>query len=104
MLSQKTNAGIRQTKCENADETRKRLELLFHRSFNPEGLDDVALDRRETARFIADKTRILRLATNAAGLRTLTWMIENAFYEAYSNAQSKKTEAVEFVSSSANLQ
>lgn len=97
MYQQKMNTKIAGVKVENAEETRKRLEILFGRSFAPEVLNEVALDKRETARFIADKARILRLAANAGGFQALTWMIENIFYEAYGHAQSRKSESIEFV-------
>jgi hypothetical protein len=104
MYKQSAGPKITKQKAVGADETRKRLEILYLKSFDPAALDDVTLDRRETARFIAEKLRILRLAAGAGGLRTLTWMIENSFYEAYGLAQSKKSDSIEFVSSLAELQ
>lgn len=92
------------SKLLGAAETHKRLEQLFYTAFNPEIFEGMFLDKRETARFIAEKVRILRIAANASGLRTLTFMIENTFYEAYSNAQSRKSENIEFVSATTGLQ
>jgi hypothetical protein len=86
------------------DETRKHLEMLLHKSFDPAVFDGMQLDKREVARFLAEKVRILRLASIAGGLRELTWMIENAYYEAYTAGQTNKSEGLEFSSPPQNLQ
>lgn len=90
-------AAISKAKLLDSAETRKHLEVMFHKACDPDVFDGISLDKRETARFIAEKLRVIRVAANASGLRTLTWMIENTFYEAYSNAQSRKSEGIDFV-------
>ena len=86
------------------DESRKHLDMLLHKPFDPAVFDGIQLDKREVARFIAEKVRILRIASIASGLRGLTWMIENAYYEAYTAGQANKSEGLEFTSPPQGLQ
>ena len=85
-------------------ESRKRLDVLFHKSFDPQALTGIRLDKREVARFIAEKTRILNVAAVSGGLPSLSWLIENVFYEAYVKAQAGRNENVEFSCISEKLQ
>lgn len=67
----------------DAAATRSRLDMMLSRSFDPEVLGDHRLHPVETARFIADQTRKLRLAAIRSGHTGLVWMIESVYYEAY---------------------
>jgi hypothetical protein len=73
----------------DAATTRARLELIWGRSFDPEALGTHRLHPAETARFIADQMRKLRLAALRSGHTALLWMIESAYYEAYTQGCSK---------------
>lgn len=96
--------GASYKKIESADQTRRRLDMLFNKAFDSEAFEGIRLDKREVARFVAEKVRVLRLATNASGLRSLTWMIENTFYEAYCTAQRSKSESINFINPQDNIQ
>lgn len=74
----------------DAAETRARLELMWGRAFDPEALGTQRLHPAETARFIADQMRKLRIAALRAGHSSLVWMIESAYYEAYTVGCSKQ--------------
>lgn len=63
--------------------TRARLEMMWSRAFDPESMGAHRLHAAETARFIADQARKLRLAALRAGLTGLVWMVESVYYEAY---------------------
>jgi hypothetical protein len=67
----------------DAATTRSRLELMLNRAFDPESLDTHRLHPAETARFIAEQSRKLRLAALQSGHAGLMWMIEGVYYEAY---------------------
>ncbi|WP_146256051.1 hypothetical protein [Aestuariivirga litoralis] len=67
----------------DAAATRTRLELMMNRAFDPESLGSHRLHPAETARFIAEQTRKLRLAALRSGHSALVWMIESVYYEAY---------------------
>lgn len=67
----------------DAATTRSRLELIWSRSFDPEALGKSRLHPEETARFIADQMRKLRIAALQSGQTSLVWMIESSYYEAY---------------------
>lgn len=67
----------------DAATTRTRLELIWGRAFDPEALGSNRLHPTETARFIADQMRKLRLAALQSGHTALVWMIESVYYEAY---------------------
>jgi len=73
----------------DAATTRTRLELMWGRSFDPESMGAHRLHPAETARFIADQMRKLRLAALQSGHSALVWMIESAYYEAYTHGCSK---------------
>lgn len=68
----------------DAEATREELDHLLERGFNPEALRREPLHPIETARFIAEQARKLRLAALRSGSHRLIWMIENLYYEAYS--------------------
>ena len=70
--------------------TRQRLEAMFGRAFDPESLGNSRLHPVETARFIAEQSRKLRLAALRSGQSALVWMIESVYYEAYTVGCSKK--------------
>ena len=67
----------------DAATTRTRLEIMLGRAFDPESMGSHRLHPEETARFIAEQTRKLRLAALRAGQSGLVWMIEGVYYEAY---------------------
>jgi hypothetical protein len=67
----------------DAAATRARLESMLARTFDPESLGHNRLHPSETARFIAEQTRKLRLAALRSGHSALVWMIESVYYEAY---------------------
>lgn len=67
----------------DAAATRARLDLMLNRAFDPESLGSNRLHPTETARFIADQMRKLRLAAMRSGQSALVWMIESVYYEAY---------------------
>lgn len=73
----------------DAATTRTRLELMWGRAFDPESMGAHRLHPAETARFIADQMRKLRLAALQSGHSALVWMIESAYYEAYTMGCSK---------------
>lgn len=56
---------------------------MWGRAFEPESLGAHHLHPAETARFIADQMRKLRLAALQSGHTALVWMIESSYYEAY---------------------
>ena len=74
----------------DAATTRARLELMWGRSFDPEAMGTNRLHPAETARFIADQMRKLRIAALRSGHSALVWMIESAYYEAYAQGCSKQ--------------
>ena len=74
----------------DAAATRTRLEMMWGRSFDPESLGSQHLHPAETARFIADQMRKLRLGALRSGHSALVWMIESAYYEAYAMGCSKQ--------------
>lgn len=63
--------------------TRTRLEAMLNRAFDPESMGANRLHAGETARFIAEQARKLRLAALRSELTGLVWMIESVYYEAY---------------------
>lgn len=67
----------------DAATTRARLEQMLGRAFDPEVMGTHRLHPAETARFIAEQTRKLRLAALRSGQSALVWMIEGVYYEAY---------------------
>jgi hypothetical protein len=67
--------------------TKKAIHDLFARPFDSEALEGVSLDAREVAKFVAETTRVLRLAAMAGGLRGITYMIEMTFYEAFAQSR-----------------
>lgn len=73
----------------DASSTRTFLEELMQKSFDPELLPHRPLHSVETARFIAEQSRKLRVAAIASGQTSLTWMIENLYYEAYTKGCSR---------------
>ena len=73
----------------DAAATRTRLELMLSRAFDPESIGAHRLHPTETARFIADQCRKLRLAALRSGQSALVWMIESVYYEAYTLGCSK---------------
>ena len=73
----------------DAATTRTRLELMWGRAFDPETMGTHRLHPAETARFIADQMRKLRLAALRSSHSALLWMIESANYEAYAQDCSK---------------
>jgi hypothetical protein len=87
VIKHTTNTKLEKAKTEDAANTRKRIEMMFHKSLDPNVFEGVLLDKREAARFICEKTRILRLVADAARLPSVSWLIENTFYEAYMKAQ-----------------
>lgn len=74
----------------DAATTRTRLELIWGRAFDPEALGTHRLHPAETARFIADQMRKLRIAALRSEHASLVWMIESAYYEAYTLGCSKQ--------------
>lgn len=74
----------------DAATTRARLELMWGRAFDPEAMGTHRLHPAETARFIADQMRKLRIGALRAGQSSLVWMIESAYYEAYALGCSKQ--------------
>lgn len=67
----------------DAAATRDRLESMLGRAFDPEAMGSHRLHPAETARFIAEQSRKLRLAALGSGQQALVWMIESVYYEAY---------------------
>lgn len=67
----------------DAATTRARLEAMLGHAFDPESMGAHRLHPAETARFIAEQTRKLRLAALKSGLTGIVWMIESVYYEAY---------------------
>lgn len=63
--------------------TRNRLETMLGRAFDPESFGTNRLHSGETARYIAEQARKLRLAALRSELTGLVWMIESVYYEAY---------------------
>ena len=74
----------------DAATTRKRLEMMLNRAFDPESLGSHRLHPGETARFIAEQSRKMRLAAMRSGQQALVWMIEGIYYEAYTAGCSKQ--------------
>ncbi|WP_421695840.1 hypothetical protein [Aestuariivirga sp.] len=70
-------------KALDAGSTRARLDALLNKAFDPEVIGEHRLHPVETARFIADQARKLRLAAMRSGHTGLVWMIESVYYEAY---------------------
>ena len=70
--------------------TRECLDAMLGRAFDPEALGENRLHPVETARFIAEQSRKLRLAALRSGQSALVWMIESVYYEAYTVGCSKK--------------
>ena len=98
MSSRSVDARQRSLKPEGPAETSRRLEDLFQRGFNTDYFEGIELDQYEVARFVAEKARILNVAALAAGLSSVSWMIENTFYSAYLCAQSAKKKPIDFAS------
>ena len=73
----------------DAAKTRAALESMLTRTFDPESLDPHKLNKNETARFIAEQARKLRLAALRSGQPGLVWMIESVYYEAYTTGCAK---------------
>lgn len=73
----------------DAAETRDRLETMLGRAFDPESMGSHRLHPTETARFIAEQARKLRIAALRSGQTALVWMIESLYYEAYTIGCSK---------------
>lgn len=63
--------------------TRNCLDAMLGRAFDPEALGPGRLHPVETARFIAEQARKLRLAALRSQQPALVWMIESLYYEAY---------------------
>lgn len=63
--------------------TRTRLERMWEKMFDPESMGREELHPVETARFIAEQARKMRLAALKSGQLSMLWMIENLYYEAY---------------------
>ena len=74
----------------DAATTRTRLELMWGKAFDPEAMGANRLHQAETARFIADQMRKLRVAALHSEQSSLVWMIESAYYEAYALGCSKQ--------------
>ena len=74
----------------DAATTRARLDMMLGRAFDPEAMGTHRLHPAETARFIAEQTRKLRLAALRSGHSALVWMIESVYYEAYTVGCSKQ--------------
>lgn len=70
--------------------TRECLDAMLGRAFDPESLGNNRLHPVETARFIAEQSRKLRLAALRSGQSALVWMIESVYYEAYTVGCSKR--------------
>jgi hypothetical protein len=73
--------------------TRSILESMLAKTFDPAMMPLDKLDVGETARFIAEQSRKLRLAAIAADQISLLWMIECLYYEAYSLGRSQSGQA-----------
>lgn len=73
----------------DAATTRARLETMLGRAFDPDSMGSHRLHPTETARFIAEQSRKLRLAALRSGQSALVWMIESVYYEAYTIGCSK---------------
>jgi hypothetical protein len=90
MIVSKSNpSSYLDTLCADAAKTRSVLEAMLTKSFDPSSMPSMKLDRPETARFIAEQARKLRLAAIAADQISLIWMIENLYYEAFALGCSK---------------
>ncbi|MEI8180326.1 hypothetical protein [Aestuariivirga sp.] len=74
----------------DAAATRTRLEAMLNRGFDPDTMGTHRLNAAETARFIAEQSRKLRLAAQRSGQQALVWMIESVYYEAYTVGCSKQ--------------
>jgi hypothetical protein len=77
------NAKATDVRTLDAASTRQFLETTFAKSFDPELRLSTRLNPVETARFLAEQARKLRLAALWSGQLSLVWMIENLYYEAY---------------------
>lgn len=82
-MSKKTTNSRAGNDILDAATTRARLELIWGKAFDPEALGSNRLHPTETARFIADQMRKLRIAALQSGHTALVWMIESTYYEAY---------------------
>lgn len=67
----------------DAAATRTRLDTMLNRAFDPDAIGAHRLNAVETARFIAEQSRKLRLAAIRSEQPALVWMIESVYYEAY---------------------
>lgn len=66
-----------------ASSTRAQLIRMWDKSFDPESWGAELFHPSETARFIAEQARKMRLAAIKSGQVSMVWMIENLYYEAY---------------------
>lgn len=66
----------------NPVDTRKILKSLIFRGFDANTLDGIHLDARETAVFVAELMRQLRLCAISAKMHHLELLIEATYYEA----------------------
>jgi hypothetical protein len=62
---------------------------MWERAFDPENLGSEQLHPIETARFIAEQARKMRIAAIKSGHGRMLWMIENLYYEAYALGSAK---------------
>lgn len=88
MIVSKTQPGAENAKSSDlrtldAAATRQFLETTLLKSFDPELKLSARLNPAETARFVAELARKLRLAALWSGQVNLVWMIENLYYESY---------------------
>lgn len=90
MIELKSKSKSAEKNVLDAAATRARLDTMLNRSFDPEVIGDHRLHPVETARFIADQTRKLRLAAMRSGHTGLVWMIESVYYEAYTMGCSRQ--------------
>jgi hypothetical protein len=97
MIAKRTNADVNtvQKRVLGKAETRDVLETLWGKSFDPESLEKLSLDRIEAARFIAERARLLRHVALKSEQAALIWMVENVYYEAYAQGCSKQPEMTE---------
>ena len=72
--------------------TRVQLDRMWSKSFDPESLTKEQFHPSETARFIAEQARKMRLAAMKSGHKKMAWMIENLFYEAYALSNAKPSD------------
>lgn len=94
MIVSKSNvASSLESPTLDAATTRSVLEGMLAKSFDPAGMPSMKLDRVETARFIAEQARKMRLAAIAADQLSLLWMIECLYYEAFSLGRTARIES-----------